>query len=137
MGPLPLALLIVLEEYSPGRRDGCNSLLPLKQRGYNRVQDTRRSINFVDGRLKVVHALVLHGQLHGLFVVDPTCVYSCHVDEAGDVVLCAGPRHHVESGLGHVGVRMVLALIAVEFSLHCTYVDDELPCLRVALHASL
>jgi hypothetical protein len=137
MGPLPLALLIVLEEYTPGRCDGCNPLLPLQQRRYNRVQNTRRSINFVDGRLKVVHALVLHGQLNGLFVVDPPCVHRSHVDQAGDVVLRAGTRHHVESSLGHVGVRVVLALIAVEFSLHCTYVDDELPRRGVALHANL
>jgi hypothetical protein len=84
-----------------------------------------------------VQALVLHGQLHRLFVVDPAGVHRSHVDEAGDVVLRACAGHHVECSLGHVGVRMVLALVPVEFALHGTDIHDELPSFGVAFHAFL
>lgn len=49
-----------------------------------------------------------------------------HKDAALGEVLGGRARHHVDGRLGHVGVRVVRRLRAVELALHRAHVDDEL-----------
>eukprot|EP00966_Prymnesium_polylepis_P242881 5616853-Prymnesium_polylepis.1 len=62
----------------------------------------------------------------------PARVDCGHVDVRLGVVGGGGARHHVECGLGHVGVRVGRGLVAVEAPLHRRHVDDELEARRVA-----
>ena len=46
----------------------------------------------------------------GPFVRAPTCVHRAHVDPVQLELEPAGPGEHVQGGLGHVGVRVAVAL---------------------------
>ena len=46
----------------------------------------------------------------GPFVCAPTCVHCAHVDPVQLQLKPAGPGEHVQGGLGHVGVRVTVAL---------------------------
>ena len=73
-----------------------------------------------------------------VLVADPAGVDAVHVDAVGVVVGRRGPRHHVEGGLGHVGVRVPGGLEApVELALHRRHVDDVLVALGRAQHQRL
>lgn len=62
--------------------------------------------------------------MKGILIGDPAGVYRAHVDAMFCHLGCAGPGHHVEGCLGHVGVRVVGALeVAVEHALHARHVD--------------
>ena len=67
------------------------------------------------------------GLMEGSFVGDPAGVDCGHVDPVHDELHAARPSHHVESGLGHVRVRMSVAFAYTgELALHRRDVDDEL-----------
>ena len=48
--------------------------------------------------------------LLGPLVCAPTCVHCAHVDPVQLELEPAGPGEHVQGGLGHVGVRVTMAL---------------------------
>ena len=55
----------------------------------------------------------------GPFVCAPTCVHRAHVDPVQLELELAGPGEHVQGGLGHVGVRVAVALAhTFKLSLH-------------------
>ena len=68
------------------------------------IEDPGRGIDLVDGRLEVVARRVVGRQMIRLLVVDPARVDGRHVDVRPREVGRAGPRHHVQGGLGHVPV---------------------------------
>ena len=53
------------------------------------------------------------------FVCAPACVHCAHVDPVQLELEPAGPGEHVQGGLGHVGVRVTMALAhTFKLSLH-------------------
>ncbi len=65
------------------------------------------------------------GDLHRILVGDPASVHAVHVDAVAMVIGGRGARHHVERGLGHIGVRVPGGLeVAIELALHRRHVDD-------------
>ena len=73
-----------------------------------------------------------------VLVGDPAGVDAVHVDTVAHVVRGGGPRHHVERGLGHVRVRVLVGLEAtVELPLHRRDVDDVLVALGRARASGL
>mmetsp|Transcript_38301 Transcript_38301/g.89084 ORF Transcript_38301/g.89084 Transcript_38301/m.89084 type:complete len:206 (+) Transcript_38301:188-805(+) len=88
------------------------------------MQDPRRCVDLVDGRLKMVLLGDPRRGLRGILVVDPPRVHAVHVHPVSlRQVLGAGPGEHVQGRLGHVGVRMPGRLVPIELSLHGADVD--------------
>ena len=78
------------------------------------------------------------GDVRGVFVRHPAGVHGVHVDAVGVIIRRGGARHHVQRGLGHVGVRMPRGLeLAVKLSLDGRDVDDVLVAFRRAQHQRL
>ena len=90
------------------------------------------------GGWKRCSARLARGDLRRILVGHPAGVDAVHVDAVGVIIGGRGARHHVERGLGHVGVRMARGLeVAVELPFHRRHVDDVLVALRRAQHQRL
>ena len=83
-------------------------------------------------------AVLARREVHGVLVAHPPGVDAVHVDPGGVVVGRRGAGHHVERGLGHVGVRVLSGLEApVELALDRRHVDDVLVALGRSRHERL
>ena len=90
------------------------------------------------GGWKRCSAVFRGGDLRRILVGDPPRVHRVHVDAVLLVVGGGGAGHHVERGLGHVGVRVAGRLeVAVELALHRGHVDDVLGPAGRAQHERL
>src|SRR5579883_1803439 len=97
---LPAGGLVVLEEAAEG-------VLAREQPGEHGIADARGAIDDVE-RGRKIQLLALALGVHGRVLVgDPARVHGVHVDAVLGVVRGRGQRHHVERGLGHVGVRVL------------------------------
>ena len=95
-----------------------------KNRSQNRA---RRQSTMSSGGWKSSALALAVGVDGRVLVGDPARVDGVHVDAVLHVVARRGERHHVERGLGHVGVRVLVGLGAArEDALHRRHVDDVL-----------
>ena len=70
-----------------------------------------------------------------IFIGHPSRVHAVHVNPVVMVIRRRGARHHIQRGLGHIGVGMTSGLLKpVELALHGGYIDDVFVALRRAQH---
>ena len=83
------------------------------------MEDPGGSVFIGEGNLKASLLLLVPCLRLGPFVRAPTCVHCAHVDPVQLELEPAGPGEHVQGGLGHVGVRVTVALAhTFKLSLH-------------------
>jgi hypothetical protein len=93
----------------------------------DRVHDSGRAVHDVERRVEPMVARLAGGNGRRVFVGHPAGVHAVHVDAVVMVVGGRRARHHVERGLGHVGVRMARGLEPpVELPFDSRHVDDVL-----------
>src|ERR1043165_9005644 len=113
----PRCRFVVLEEQPPQVVAGVYTV----EHG---VDDPRGAVDDVERRVEAKNTS-LRLRVHlGILIGDPAGIDAVHVDSVTDVIRPRGPRHHVEGGLGHVGVRVLVGLPpTVKLPLHRRDVD--------------
>ena len=95
--------------------------------GEDRVADSGGGVDLVQPWMKTELLGLASRDLGGVLIGDPARVDAVHVDAVSSVVLRRGAGEHVECGLGHVGVRVLVGLVGpVKHTLHGRDVDDVL-----------
>lgn len=74
------------------------------------IGDAGGAVDDVEGGMELMFAGLALGDVEGVFVGDPAGVHAVHVDAVVEVFGGGGAGHHVEGGLGHVGVGMTRGL---------------------------
>src|ERR1039458_8780090 len=86
---LPISRLKVLEELAPNMLAGIEA-------GDDRIDDPRRPVHDIQGRVKAVVAHLARRDFFGVFVRDPARIDAVHMDAVGVVVRRRGAGHHVQ-----------------------------------------
>ena len=109
---------VILQEM-PGR------VLPLQNPHVYRVEHPHRPIQAIQRTLETIFITHVLHKLKRVLVGDPASINRIHKDSVLLELLSTCPCDHIEGGLCHVGVGMVLAFVApVENPLHRRNVDD-------------
>src|SRR3989338_4169993 len=112
--------LVVLEEFAQAVGTG-------QKPREHRVANSRRAVNDVERRLKIKLLLFPVGMKYWVLVGDPAGVHGVDEYPIFGVIRGGSKRQHVESGLGHVGVGVLVGFSAArEAPLHGGDIDDVL-----------
>src|SRR6476659_888024 len=95
---LPISRFVVLQELAP-------DMLTAVDAADDRIDDPRGAIDDIQRRMKALLDDLARCELRRILVGDPAGVDRIHVDAVVAVIGSGRSRHHVERGLGHVGVR--------------------------------
>ena len=80
-------------------------MLPRIEAANEGIEDSRRAIHDIERRVKTLLDNFPRGDRHRIFIGHPSRVHAIHV-YTFEIILRRRPGHHVERGLGNVGVRM-------------------------------
>lgn len=124
----PIDRRVILQELPPHMLAGVESV-------DDRVDDARGAVDDVQRQIKTFLLHLEYDNFCRIFIDDPANVHTVHIDTIILIISRQDARHHVQYGLGHVGVRVAHGLeITVELTFHRRDVDDMLVALGRAQH---
>ena len=128
---LPVGDLIVFQKLTPNVGSGIDSV-------NDGIEDAGGAVDDIEGRVESLFDGLASGDFVGIFVGYPAGIDAIHMDAVGVVVGGGGAGHHIESGLGHVGMGVAGGFgVAIELAFDGGDIDDVLVAVGGAEHEGL
>src|SRR5579883_3226547 len=95
------------------------------------VNQAGHAVDYVERRIEGLAVPPMSRLRIGLFIGDPTCIDSIHIDAVAHTILCACAYQHVQGRFGHIRVRMKFVLLpSIELPFHRRNLHNEPPWKR-------